>query len=68
MVETQSAALKALGVPFFGVKPELLLPDGVDTSNSTESPDESTIGKITKKQVLELQRKMLNHLMEMYGD
>ena len=25
-------------------------------------------GKVTKKELLELQRKMLNHLMELYGD
>lgn len=46
MVESQSAQLKSLGVPFFGVEE----------------------GTIAKEELLELQRKMLNHLTEMYGD
>lgn len=66
MVESQSAQLKSLGVPFFGVKPDLVLPDGVEESDA--STGQETSKKITKTQLLDLQRKMLNHLMEMYGD
>ncbi|KAF2712207.1 hypothetical protein K504DRAFT_426227 [Pleomassaria siparia CBS 279.74] len=66
MAESHSNLLKGLGVPFFGVKPELVI---VEDPNSPESqPAEKVSGKITKKEVLELQRKMLNHLVEMYGD
>ncbi|KAF2786027.1 hypothetical protein K505DRAFT_319104 [Melanomma pulvis-pyrius CBS 109.77] len=61
MVASHSTTLKGLGVPFFGVNPELVVTDGTE-------PSERIDGKISKNQVLELQRKMLNHLMEMYGD
>lgn len=72
MVESHSTALKGLGVPFFGVKPDLVITDDTEPSEVSKGaeskPSDSINGKITKKQVLELQRKMLNHLMEMYGD
>lgn len=64
MVDSQSSSLKVLGVPFFGVRPHLLasddeqIPTGVD-GNPT---------KITQAQILELQRKMLTHLLDLYGD
>ncbi|KAH7400738.1 hypothetical protein DE146DRAFT_472595 [Phaeosphaeria sp. MPI-PUGE-AT-0046c] len=73
MTEAQSSSLKVLGVPFFGTRPHLIL-------HETEEPDtklgddthqnKARVGdqKITKKQLLELQRKMLNHLLELYGD
>lgn len=62
MVESQTSSLKMLGVPFFGVKPYLVV-------QSAEEPQESESGgKITKGHLIELQRKMLNHLMELYGD
>lgn len=71
MAELQSAELKRLGVPFFGVRPNLMLPDD-DKSPPSEETDPASdkpakVG-VTKKQLLELQRKMLNHLMELYGD
>ncbi|KAJ5020598.1 hypothetical protein J3E73DRAFT_428002 [Bipolaris maydis] len=70
MVDSQSSSLKALGVPFFGVKPYLVLGASYDP---IEVVDSQTVavgegGKITKEKLLELQRKMLNHLMELYGD
>lgn len=72
MAKSQSAELKRLGVPFFEVRPDLILLDDVNSSLSTEEADSrSTEGanqKISKKQLLELQRKMLNHLTELYGD
>ncbi|KAJ4304930.1 hypothetical protein N0V90_000458 [Kalmusia sp. IMI 367209] len=66
MVGAQKAQLKSLGVPFFGVRPDLMLPDGCEAGAGTEDGQEAK--KVTKKEVLELQRKMLNHLMELYGD
>jgi hypothetical protein len=68
MVESQTSSLKVLGVPFFGVKPYLVAGSSYDPSEVTDSQSTSTDGKITKAQLLELQRKMLNHLMELYGD
>jgi hypothetical protein len=62
MTEAQSSSLKVLGVPFFGTKPHLILHESEESSSNTNEE------KITKSQLLELQRKMLNHLMELYGD
>ncbi|KAK7191304.1 hypothetical protein DPSP01_003071 [Paraphaeosphaeria sporulosa] len=61
MVELQSKDLKGLGVPFFGLRSEFLRSDGSDEGDENGK-------KVTKGELLELQRKMLNHLMELYGD
>lgn len=70
MVESQMESLKMLGVPFFATKPYLVVvaaasgqAQGIGGSGSVQQD-----GKITREQLLELQRKMLNHLMELYGD
>jgi hypothetical protein len=71
MVESQSSSLKVLGVPFFGTRPYLILHDE-EQKSASEMTDSMTVdqhdGKITETQLLNLQRKMLNHLMELYGD
>jgi hypothetical protein len=64
MADSQTSSLKVLGVPFFGVKPHLVLHESEDVP----STEDAAAGKISKAQLLELQRKMLNHLMELYGD
>jgi hypothetical protein len=71
MVESQSSSLKVLGVPFFGTRPYLILHDeeqnsASETANSMTADQHD--GKITETQLLNLQRKMLNHLMELYSD
>jgi len=68
MVESQSAQLKGLGVPFFGVRAELVVEDGGERTEGEALSGQEASKKITKGEVLELQRKMLNHLMELYGD
>lgn len=68
MVESQTSSLKVLGVPFFGVKPYLVVGAAYDPMEVADAPSAPEGGKITKDQLLELQRKMLNHLMELYGD
>lgn len=72
MMDSHSSALKGLGVPFFGVKADLVLADDAEHAESSGDAETEPIniadGRITKKQLLELQRKMLNHLIEMYGD
>ena len=68
MVDSQTSSLKVLGVPFFGVKPHLVVGSSYDPTEVTDSQPTPTGGKISKEQLLELQRKMLNHLMELYGD
>jgi hypothetical protein len=71
MTESHSAELKRLGVPFFGIKPHLVLSDGEEANMSAMNADAQFVGKngeITKQQLLALQRKMLNHLVELYGE
>ena len=64
MVESQSSLLKVLGVPFFGVRQHLLASEDEDIATSADgSPT-----KITRSQILELQQKMLTHLLDLYGD
>ncbi|KAF2828519.1 hypothetical protein CC86DRAFT_368732 [Ophiobolus disseminans] len=64
MTESQMSSLKLLGVPFFGVKHQLVLHESVETP----SAEDAAAGKISRTQLLELQRKMLNHLTELYGE
>lgn len=68
MVESQTSSLKVLGVPFFGVKPDFILDDDEESLATDDENQGQVERKVTKKQILELQRKMLNHLMELYGD
>jgi len=64
MVDSQSSALKVLGVPFFGVRPHLLASDDETIPKAADG----TPTKITQAQVLELQQKILTHLLDLYGD
>jgi hypothetical protein len=67
MVESQTSSLKEIGVPFFGVKPYLV----VQTKQPAEADEDTSCqseGKITKEELLDLQRRMLNHLADLYGD
>lgn len=64
MVDSQASSLKVLGVPFFGVRPHLLASEGEEIPTA---PDGSP-SKVTSEQVLQLQRKMLTHLLDLYGD
>ncbi|KAI8937016.1 hypothetical protein NX059_006239 [Plenodomus lindquistii] len=69
MVESQTASLKQLGVPFFGVRPYLVIQSSDDVAAGVDEPQSAqSEGKITTDELLQLQRKMLNHLMELYGD
>lgn len=64
MVDVQSSSLKVLGVPFFGVRPHLLASEDEEiAANADGSPV-----KVTQGQVLGLQRRMLTHLLDLYGD
>lgn len=65
MFESQASSLKSLGVPFFGVKANLILHE---SEEEMESEVATVGGKITKGRLLELQRKMLDYLVELYGD
>ncbi|KAF2135622.1 uncharacterized protein K452DRAFT_239038 [Aplosporella prunicola CBS 121167] len=56
MVAVMSGQLKGLGVPFFGMKAELVV------QGEREAPK----GKVTETQVLGLQRRMVSYLEDMY--
>ena len=71
MVESQTSSLKVLGVPFFGLRPHLLIHESEEQPSADVTDAQSgnaAAGKISKPQLMELQRKMLNHLVELYGD
>jgi hypothetical protein len=72
MEESHSAELKRLGVPFFGLKQYLLRSDDTPSASSNGDgdgkPSVDDNGNITLTQLRNLQRKMLNHLVELYGD
>ena len=72
LVGSMSAELKQLGVPFFGVQPDLV----ITLSRENKVPSDSTFeqraglsrGKVSKSDLLELQRKMIQYLEDMYRD
>jgi hypothetical protein len=68
MTDAQTSALKVLGVPFFGTKAALVLHESEEPVLDRGKESGTGGQKVTKAQLLELQRKMLNHLMELYGD
>jgi hypothetical protein len=55
-------------VPFFGTKAALVLHESEEPVLDRGKESGTGGQKVTKAQLLELQRKMLNHLMELYGD
>ena len=73
MVDVMSLELKRLGVPFFGVKPDLILPLGtgkpaVRNKPSTQVANVPAPQKITEGELLDLQRRMLEYLEDMYKE
>jgi len=64
MFNAMRGELKRLGVPFFGVKPELI------QKSSDASDDAGPVGtsgsRIQEAELLELQRRMLTYLEDMY--
>ena len=69
METAMTAELKSLGVPFFGTKEHLVVPDDCDMSKHQtpeDHPKYSTI--VTESQLLDLKRKMVKHLEDLYRD
>lgn len=60
MEKAMLADLVAMGVPFFGTEERLVVED--DLGEASEK------GTITKKQLKELQMKMIQHLEDLYGE
>lgn len=61
-----TAELKALGVPFFGTDPSLVVPDTNDSSG--EWPPERQKRCVAESELLGLRRKMVDHLEDLYRD
>ncbi|OCK83354.1 hypothetical protein K432DRAFT_184766 [Lepidopterella palustris CBS 459.81] len=72
MVNVMSLELKRLGVPFFGMKPELILPSGTEEPAVQQKPSvrpgTASGPKITEEEMLGLQRRMLGYLEDMYRE
>lgn len=68
MVEEMSARLKAMGIPFFGTKPELIKKKNKDGANAITDGSEEHNGVIEEVRLLELQRKMLVILEDLCQD
>lgn len=72
LVSSHTAQLKQLGVPFFGVRPDLVLAEGVVDAAASEGPrngtGEAVLVRVSRARLAKLQRDMLRHLVDMYGD
>ena len=65
MAKAINVELKALSVPFFDVRPDLVLTSSEALSESDREALSSSL-KIEEKQLLELQRRILQYLEDMY--
>ncbi|THW80436.1 hypothetical protein D6D19_00463 [Aureobasidium pullulans] len=76
MNESMSQVLKHLGVPFFGTHAALILPDHGGNGDQNEKKDEQIVDaqgerpkwspRVTAKELMELKRKMVGYLEDMY--
>lgn len=66
MFNAMSGQLKSLGVPFFGVKPELIA--NQEEAGAGANSDAGSRAKITPDELLKLQKKMIEYLEDMYKD
>lgn len=66
MANVHSVELKKLGVPFFGVDPKHMVANELQqTAAARNALSQATI---TEKELVELQRKMIQYLEDMYKD
>ena len=78
MEKDMSRELASMGVPFFGVKESLIAPDEVGGGRAKGKASEDAaseninsvegVHKITRKELRELQKRMIIHLEDLYGD
>lgn len=69
MEATMMAELKGLGVPFFGTNQDLILSNDSESTNLQPLPTQPKWSpKITQDQLLELRRRMVQHLEDLYRD
>ena len=70
MVNATTAELKALGVPFFGMRPELITKDNEDgttlqENNLQEGSGAHTRSTIRQSELMQLQKRMLELLEDL---
>lgn len=64
-----TAEMKRLGVPFFGTNASLVVEDGRDISKEPLPDDHPKFSPlVTETQLLQLRRKMVAHLEDLYRD
>ncbi|KAJ9668059.1 hypothetical protein H2201_001865 [Coniosporium apollinis] len=68
MNNAQAIELKRLGVPFFGVPLELIKDSDDDASIAPQRPGLAAGPKITETELLDLQRRMIEYLEDMYKE
>ncbi len=72
MEEAVAADLAILGIPFFGIKPELLSTiDNVpksSTATSTADEVQQQPKQLSKSELVALKRKIIQHLEDMYKE
>ncbi|TID25186.1 Serine/threonine-protein kinase [Venturia nashicola] len=66
MSEHHSAELKRLGVPFFGVNPKLIIMNDIQQFAATSDP--LSQATITEAELIDLQRRMIQYLEDLYKD
>jgi hypothetical protein len=66
MSEYHSAELKRLGVPFFGVNPKFIIMNEIQQVAATRDP--LSQAAITEAELIDLQRKMIQYLEDLYKD
>lgn len=68
MNNAQTIELKRLGIPFFGVPLELIKESDDDMSIAPQRPGFAAGPKITETELLDLQRRMIEYLEDMYKE
>lgn len=69
MAQSMSGELKALGVPFFGTKEDAVLrPDEDGTSDDSKTVRPKWSPRVNHSELLDLQRRMISYLEDMYKD
>ncbi len=74
MSTAMTAQLGAIGIPFFGTKGSLILqsqaipPEKGENTNTVNDVTTRKSGKIVQVELVKLQRRMLQHLEDMYKE
>jgi hypothetical protein len=66
MNKVHAIELKRLGVPFFGVNPKFIIAN--ELQQTTAARDVLSQATITEAELLDLQKKMIQYLEDLYKD